>query len=391
MTITVAPSSGGGTPSGNVSLLAENPECFGVTEATDSRTLLGGSVSFSTIMLPGGGPYCVWAHYAGDATYGPSNSNTSMVTVAPESSTTALSLQGSNVNGNPLTSPFPFGSLVFVGADVASATHSTTVCQSPSFAGCPTGPVTFTDTFGSLPTTNPQVNPPVQVVSSPPLNSQGNTSIGDGIVSFDAGKHSISASYSGDPSFAASSSNSPVTFTIQPGFTAVSGLAPVSISAPGATGTTTVGIIASTGFTTAITFACSGLPAEAACSSSSATGQGPTTVVTTTITVTTTAPHTTLLRPAQRRYYYASLVGGALPLIAVLLLPGSRRRRWSTLAGLMLLALLIMVPGCGGGGGSGGGGQQRQDPGTPAGTSTVTVTATAGALSQQGSFVLTVQ
>ena len=199
--ITVAPSSGTGTPTGIVSLLAENGpiDCFGLTAATDSGKLTAGSVSFSTIALPGGGPYCVWAHYAGDKTYGSSNSNISMVTVNPESSTTTLSLQGSSLSGNSLTSPFPFGSLVFVRADVASATHSTTVCQSPSYAGCPTGTVNFTDTFGALPTTNPQVSPPVQVVSHPGLNSQGNTSIGDGIISFDAGNHSISASYSGDP------------------------------------------------------------------------------------------------------------------------------------------------------------------------------------------------
>ncbi len=393
VTITVAPSSGSGTPTGGVSLLAANPICFSTTEATDGGKLTAGSVSFSTIALPGGGPYCVWAHYSGDATYGPSNSNSSMVTVNPESSTTTLSLQGSSLSGNSLTSPFPFGSLVFVRADVASATHSTTVCQSPSYAGCPTGSVTFTDTFGALPTTNPQVSPPVPVVSYPALNSQGNTSIGDGIISFDAGNHSISASYSGDPSFTTSSSNSPVTFAIQPGFTAVSGLAPVSISAPGGTGSTTVAIIASTGFTTAITFTCSGLPAETTCSSSPATGQGPTTVVTTTITITTTAPHITMLRTKQRTYFLATLFAGALPLGGIFLLSFSRRRRWILMLGLMmLLAMLVTIPACGGGGSGGGGGsQQKQDPGTPAGTSTVTVTATAGSLSEQGSFVLTVQ
>ncbi len=395
VTITVAPSSGTGTPTGNVSLLAENGpiDCFGLTAATDGGKLTAGSVSFSTIALPGGGPYCVWAHYSGDATYGPSNSNSSMVTVKPETSTTTLSLQGSSLSGNSLTSPFPFGSLVFVRADVASATHSTTVCQSPSYADCPTGTVNFADAFGSIPATNPQVSPPVQVVSSPALNSQGNTSIGDGIISFDAGNHSISASYSGDPSFTTSSSNSPVTFTIQPGFTAVSGLAPVSISAPGGTGSTTVGIIASTGFTTAITFTCSGLPAETTCSSSPATGQGPTTVVTTSITVTTTAAHITMLRTKQRTYFLATLFAGALPLGGMFLLSSSRRRRWILMLGLMmLLAMLVTIPACGGGGSGGGGGsQEKQDPGTPAGTSTVTVTATAGSLSEQGSFVLTVR
>jgi len=397
VTITVAPSSGSGTPTGEVSLLAENGpvDCFGPTAATDGRMLPvgSGSLSFSTTVLPGGGPYCVWAHYAGDKTYASSNSNTSTVTVSPESSTTTLSLQGTSVNGNTITSPFPFGSLVFVRADVASATHSTTVCQSPSYAGCPTGTVNFRDTFGALPTTNPQVSPPVQVVSYPALNSQGNTSIGDGIISFDAGNHSISASYSGDPSFTASSSNSPITFTIQPGFTAISGLAPVSISAPGGTGSTTVGIIASTGFTTAITFTCSGLPAETTCSSSPATGQGPTTVVTTTITVTTTAPHTTLLQTKERAYFLAAIFGGALPVGGIFMLGASGRRRWGAMRGLMmLLAMLVTIPACGGGGSGGGGGsQQKQDPGTLAGTSTVTVTATAGSLSEQGSFVLTVQ
>ena len=37
----------------------------------------------------------------------------------PEPSTTTLSLSGSDLSGRPLTSPFPFGSLVFVRADVA--------------------------------------------------------------------------------------------------------------------------------------------------------------------------------------------------------------------------------------------------------------------------------
>jgi len=119
--------------------------------------------------------------------------------------------------------------------------------------------------------------------------------------------------------------------------------------------------------------------------------------VTTNITVTTTAPHTTMLRFSQRPYYFATIffstifipaIFGGLPLAGVFFLAAPKRRRRSVLLGFMLLALLVTVPACGGGGG---GSHHTQDPGTPAGSYTVTVTATAGSISQQGSFTLTVQ
>jgi len=248
--------------------------------------------------------------------------------------------------------------------------------------------VTFTDSFGPIPSTNPQVNPPVQVMNNPPLNSQGNTSIGDGIVSFDAGIHSISASYGGDSSFSASSSTNPVTFTVQPGFAMVSGPTNVRISAPGTSGRSTVGIIASTGFTTAITFSCSGLPVEATCTSTSITGQGPTTVASAGLTITTVAAHTTMLRSNERRYY-AVLLGSGLPLTGILLISVPKRRA-SLLFGMMLLGIVAVFSSCGGGGG-GSPAAHQQDPGTPAGSYVVTVTATAGSLKQQGSFLLAIK
>jgi len=375
---TVTPNSGATMPTGEVTLLFGYINAGGST--LDLFPLNGGKALGSTNSVPEGpaGYFYVWAHYSGDGTYAPSDSSRIGVNVNPEPSTTTLSLRVNSLNGNPLTNPYPFGSLVFVRADVAGK----------SGFGVPTGTVTFTDSFGPLPTVNPQVNPPVPVLSNPPLNSQGNNSIGDGVISFDAGNHSVSASYGGDPSFNGSTSTTPVTFTVQPGFAAVSGLAPAVISAPGGTGTTSVGIVASTGFPTAITFTCSNLPSETTCSSASATGQGPTTVVNTTILITTTAPHTTAVRSGERRIYYAALLGG-VPLAGLFLIAIPRRRRCGVLMGLMMLVLLVTVPSCGGGGGGGGGGQQ--DPGTPAGTFTVTVTATAGTLSQSGNLTLVVK
>ena len=92
-----------------------------------------------------------------------------------------------------------------------------------------------------------------------------------------------------------------------------------------------------------------------------------------------------MLRGNEPRVYYAVLFGGGLP-FGIFLVASSRRRRWGILALLMLLAMMVAVPACGGGGPS-----HHQDPGTPMGTYTVTVTATAGSLTQQGSFTLFVK
>jgi subtilase family serine protease len=366
------------TPTGDVALMAAIGPSGSLTNQTGVAEFplgSGGVISGTTNQLPGG-TYMVTSRYAGNGTFAASTSAGIQVTVNQEASTTSIS--GLDPNGLPLAGgTYPFGSVIFVRADVVGA----------SGHGTPSGAVTFTDTFGALPSLNPQISPPVAVPNPSPLNSGGNTSVGDGIISFDAGNHSITAGYGGDSSFntSQSSGGAPVTFTIQPGFAGVSGPTNVSITSPGLSGTSNVGIIASSNFTTAISLTCGGLPAEATCSAASATGQGPTTVVNTNIMVSTMGPHTVMLRGNELRVYYAVLFGSGLP-FGIFFVAASRRRRWSILALMMLLAVIVAVPACGGGGPS-----HHQDPGTPIGTYTVTVTATAGNLSQQGSFTLAVQ
>lgn len=369
--ISVAPNSGSGTPSGEVSLMASVGGANGGVSGLLGLPLANGSYSSTTYNLPGGTTYHLYAHYPGDGTFAPSDSNSITATVTPEASTTTISAVDRNnqaISGNTL----PFGSLVFVRADVLV----------PYYHGTPTGMVTFADSFGNLP--GPIFNP---VPNPASLNSEGNTSIGAGVINFDAGSHSISAAYGGDSSFSASSSAAPVTFTIQPGFAGVSGPTNVTISSPGLGGTSTVGIVASTGFATAVSFTCAGLPAESTCTSSPATGSGPNTIVNTNISIMTTAPHTTSLQES-RRYYFAVILGGGLPLAGIILIATPRDRRSRILLGLITLTLLTALPSCGGGGGGGGG---HQDPGTPTGTYQVTITATAGSLSQHAAFTLTVQ
>lgn len=393
---TVAETSPPNTPGvGDISVIAAiAPDGSTGTTGVGEFMLTNGSTpaNSTTSALPGSPvvagspvPYAVTVHYAGASTptptfFAPSDSNQVMVTVTPEGSTTTVT--GVDQNNNPIApgnNTFPFGTFLFVRADVAGN----------SGQGVPTGQVRFADTFGSLPG---QVSGYQPVANPAALNSEGNTSIGAGVFNFDAGNHSISGTYSGDNSFNTSSSpaNAPVAFTIQPGFAGVSGLGNVTISAPGGSGTTTVGIITSSNFTTAISFTCSGLPAEASCSSSPATGQGPNKIVTATITVKTTAPVAGMRLPHHQPYYYAMIFGGGLPFAGIFLLASPKRRRAGMFLGLMMLAFLPMLPACGGGGGNGGN-QQKQDPGTPAGTSTVTVTATAGSLTESGTFILTVQ
>ena len=362
------------TPTGDVSLIDADSNM-----AIDGFKLVSGSspAGLTTSLLPGG-TYHVKAHYAGDGTFGASDSTTPFVsvTVIQESSTTSISVQAFDSNGNQLSTPFPFGSTVFARADVTGA----------SGKGIPTGTVKFSDT-GNLPSQIVGITPAIANPVS--LNSEGNAAIGAGVINFDAGNHSISAQYSGDISFNGSSSTQS-SFTVTPGFTGVSGPTDVTISAPGGSGTTAVGIVASSNFTTAIAFTCSA-PAgtEVTCSPASATGKGPTTVVKTNITVNTTAPHTTMLQSNERRYFYAVIFGGGLPLAGMLLVASPKRRRRSTLPGLMVLVLLVMVPACGGGGG---GSTHTQDPGTPTNTPIpVTVTATAGSIAASGTFNLTVQ
>lgn len=383
--ITVSPSSGAGTPTGDVSLLAENGpvDCFGPTAAADGRPLLSGSAAFSTNVLPGGGPYCVWAHYAGDATYASSTSNTVMVTVNPEPSTTTLTGPFTQDQFGQFTVPFSsasFGSAVFVRADVKGL----------SGQGNPTGTVTFSTTSGTIPN-----------LTSPSLNSQGTASlisnpflVSGPTVPFDAGSYTISAAYSSDSSFQASSSTTPVSFTITPGFFgAISSPQFVNISAPGQSGSISMPVTSSTGFSGTINFACpQGLPNEAKCTFTPASivANGTSTTTTVSILVSTKAP-VAMTRPRQRSYFVAQWIAGFGLIFSFVMVgtPKNRCSRWVLLC--FMLALIVVVPGCGGSGGSHTPPPPPPDPGTPTGSYNVTVTATSGSMTSSTGFALFVQ
>jgi Pro-kumamolisin, activation domain/Bacterial Ig-like domain (group 3) len=189
VSIQVAPSSGSGVPTGDVSLLTNlNTAQQGAT----SFALNAGGVSSTWDGLPGG-TYQVHAHYPGDGTFGSSDSTPTTVTVSPEGSTTALSVFGFDTHGNLI--PFstqPYGNPLYLRADVSGL----------SGHGVASGTVTLTDNG--------------EMISFTPfnINNDGTATTAQGVFTIPAGQQSIVAHYNGDAGFNASDSAAvPITVT----------------------------------------------------------------------------------------------------------------------------------------------------------------------------------
>jgi hypothetical protein len=182
------------------------------------------------------------------------------------------------------------------------------------------------------------------------------------------GSHSIKATYSGDSHFYSNTSPAiAITVTAAaPDFTVTADPATVTVS-PGQSASFKMTVAANATLTGNVTFQCSGLPSEAACtfnpaSLSVAAGQSGNVA----LAITTKAATSAQTSPGNSPF----LAGYA---IAVLMLFAIPRRRLNLFRVLVLLCA-VMSPfiGCGGGSSH----KPPPDPGTPAGTSTVTVTAT---------------
>ena len=130
------------------------------TPGIDWNTLTGGTVSWSTNLLPGG-TYGVIAHYEGDTTYGGSYSTPVSVTVNPENSSVYMPgvvSREQTPTGIPCISPpLPTvrstASLVLptnLRADVQNAGGNFCTTEALGEIACPTGTMTFTDNGNPL-------------------------------------------------------------------------------------------------------------------------------------------------------------------------------------------------------------------------------------------------
>jgi subtilase family serine protease len=307
--------------------------------------------------------------------------------------------------GCPKTAPFQYGysasagydrvtGLGSVDANLLVTQLSVKIGTSTTLSGIlPASPVNFGTSVTLTATVKPAptVTNPAQIVTfndtvlgklgTGTLNSSGVATFTSSTLA--ATSYSITAKYSGDTNFSGSTSSA-VPYSVQD-FKIAASPNPVTVTAPGQNGTTTLTITPLGGFNQTLSYSCGPLPSEATCTFAavSATSE--------TLTIATTAPSARLDRGPlgrSRGLFYALLLPGFLGLVSV----GNRKR---TLRGMRLLSFIavlalsaLWMPACGGGSGT------QSNPGTPTGTSTVTVTATTGgtsALTHPVTITLSVQ
>ena len=249
---TVNVASTGGTPTGQVSLIA--------TPAGAAQTGIGpfsltaGAATFSTNMLPGGTAYNVVAHYSGDGTFAQSDSAPVLMTVSKESSKTSVALvtldSSNNITSSNATTA-PYGSPYIMRVDVINA--AATACSTNLNNGtippintipCPTGNVSLTD--NASPLNDFTISNTGVASNGAPLNRQG--FFEDQPIQLPAGKHNIVAAYAGDNSYTSSTSAADAISITQAG-TAVamtpipnaSANSPIALSATVTTGSSGIG------------------------------------------------------------------------------------------------------------------------------------------------------
>jgi Bacterial Ig-like domain (group 3)/FG-GAP-like repeat len=349
-TAMVAPTTSGGTATGNVTFL-------------DGSTTLGtGTLSSGTASFTGSlaaGTHSITASYGGDTTYAGSVSAADNLTTG---SAPTLAPTATQFTASPPTASS--GTTINFKASVSETSGTAT----------PTGTVTFSDGSTAIGTGN--------LTSGVATFSTSSLSVGT---------HNITAAYGGDTANATSSSSTVVvTITAAPtgDFTIALNPSMGSVS-PGASATSTITITPSGGFSQAISLACSGLPANSTCtfSPTSVTPNG-TGTSTSTLTIATDVKTASLstkpLRTPGGGTSLAMLAGGGS--LGLLLLRRRRKdpRLWLLQMGLVAAFVFTSAMiGCGHG--------ASATTTTPKGTSQITVTATAGSTTHSATYSLTVQ
>lgn len=365
-TITVSPAPPTGVPVEAVSLIALGSG-GAVLGSYGPFSLSGGSASVNTNLLPPG-TTGVQGSYGGDATLAASTSATVSITPVAganlPSTLTVYFVSQSTGGVSTGAQNFAYGSTGYFLRIAVTGSNSSAGCSfaypntKPSIP-CPTGTISIFDNGSPL---NDFLNNGTQT-NVGALNNQGFAE--DQPINVNAGTHKITATYSGDPNYAATSASNSLSITI----TQVPTQTAVVSSLPSITSGSSVILTAvvSTGSggnppTGTITFSSStgGTLGSPTCTGSAATantGAFCTATLTTTISALYPPP---MGDPGAPDFPRIPTLIALLSLILFALgmrwIPQTRRRAYAYL-GLIAIALMVgVVAGCGGGSGGGGGG-----------------------------------
>lgn len=171
--------------------------------------------------LPGG-DYTVYARYGGDTTSAASTSAGISVKIAAEASTTALQVNAYNPQSENVISgtSFPYGTLILADAEIYGTAEGANNTQ-----GTATGTVAFKNGTSTLGTIN--VSATGNLASYPAYNSS--------YPAFAPGSYSITAVYSGDASYSASTSTAQAFSVVKAGTTTAAAANPTTVSSGGST------------------------------------------------------------------------------------------------------------------------------------------------------------
>jgi Bacterial Ig-like domain (group 3) len=196
-----------------------------------------------------------------------------------------------------------------------------------------------------------------------------------------AGPVSLTASYGGDANNLASTSSPITVIIVAPSFAVAVSPASTTVT-PGQSATFTVTVTPAGGFATAVTLSCGALPSQASCAFATPSvtpgGGQPVQVMLTVSTAASTADlrQNPLGLPGREPWFPAGAVVSLASLLGL-----ARLRRASLPSRLLFQTVALLTTAwalspsflaCGGGGGT-----TPSNPGTPAGTSTISVSATA--------------
>ena len=331
----------------------------------------------------GVGTHLVKAIYSGDPNYGGSTSTAVSLTVVPP---------GLTLSGTPVS--------VVAGA---AGTSTLTITPTNGFSGTVTlecysvafsGDAIDVPTCSSIPPVTISGNAPASITFS--IQTQLATTPGEYTEIVDA------VDSTGNIVANTNAARVAVTVTAPPqGFALTN--TPLSIASPGASGTSTITITPSGGFSSKLALSCTVTgPTNAVdlptCSVSAPPAITSTAAVTTTLTVNTTAAssssnatgYTAMAFRNQRHPMLALGGGSALAAFLFFGLPLRRRRTKTLLSLLLLVSFATVVMGCGGAQKAANPVTTPANPGTTVGSYMVTVTGSSGALTASTAVAVTV-